>query len=151
MSMLMDGQTSVGFLLHDVARLMRYRFDARARDLGVTRQQWRALLNLARQEGQTQAELADRLEVERITLCRMVDRLAEAGLVERRADPKDRRVWRLHLLPAAHDIVERLALLGAEIEDEAHELLGEEFATLSASLTRLRNGLREGDSRKRVA
>ncbi|MBA3896767.1 MAG: MarR family transcriptional regulator, partial [Sphingomonadaceae bacterium] len=86
--------SNIGFLLHDVARRYRARFDADARELGVTRQQWRTLLHLSFREGQTQAELADRLEVERITLCRMVDRLSEAGLVERRADPQDRRVWR---------------------------------------------------------
>jgi DNA-binding MarR family transcriptional regulator len=147
----MDGNRSVGFLLHDVARLMRYRFDARARDLGVTRQQWRALITIAIREGQTQAELADRLEVERITLCRMVDRLAEAGLVERRADPKDRRVWRLHLLPAAHDIVERLTHVGAEMEAQAHELIGEHFDAVVEGLARLREGLRDDGPRRKVA
>jgi len=69
----------VGFLVHDVARLMRYRFDFRARSLAVTRPQWRALFTIAVNEGMTQAALAERLDVERITLCRMIDRLADAG------------------------------------------------------------------------
>nr|WP_089220185.1 MarR family transcriptional regulator [Sphingomonas laterariae] len=142
---------SVGFLLHDTARAFRYRFDARARDLGVTRQQWRALFHIARDEGLNQAELADRLEVERITLCRMVDRLAEAGLVERRSDPRDRRVWRLHLLPPAHAIVDRLTQIGLDMEQEAMAALGdEERDQLIDSLKRLREALRE-DGRKQVA
>ncbi|MDB5662535.1 MAG: MarR family transcriptional regulator [Sphingomonas bacterium] len=134
---------SIGFLMHDVARLMRYRFDARARDLGVTRPQWRVLLHLARTPGPTQAELADLLDVERITLCRMIDRLADAGLVERRADPSDRRVWRLHLLPAAHGIADQLAEIGAKFEEEILSPLDEQArASLMASLESMRDGLR---------
>lgn len=139
--MLMDTQVSVAFLLHDLARQFRHRFDARAKDLGVTRTQWRTLLSLARREGLTQSELADLLDVERITLCRMVDRLAEAGLVERRADPQDRRVWRLHLLPRAHAIVGQLTGIGADIEEEVLSALepGERII-LRETLTRLRQG-----------
>ncbi|WP_010127622.1 MarR family winged helix-turn-helix transcriptional regulator [Sphingomonas sp. KC8] len=142
---------SIGFLLHDTARIFRYRFDARARALGVTRQQWRALFHISRNEGLNQAELADHLEVERITLCRMIDRLAEAGLVERRADPRDRRVWRLHLLPPAHAIVEKLSEIGLEMEQETTNALGETHRNeLVDSLKRLREALRE-DGRKQVA
>ncbi|WP_380874717.1 MarR family transcriptional regulator [Sphingomonas sp. DBB INV C78] len=142
---------SIGLLLHDTARAFRYRFDARARALGVTRQQWRALFHISRSEGLNQAELAERLDVERITLCRMVDRLEEARLVERRADPNDRRVWRLHLLPPAHPIVERLAEIGHEVEREALvHLDDEERDQLFDSLKRLREALRE-DGRKQVA
>jgi DNA-binding MarR family transcriptional regulator len=146
---------STGFLMHDIARLMRYRFDARARDLGVTRPQWRALLHLARNPGSTQTELADMLDVEQITLCRMVDRLGEAGLVERRADPSDRRVRRLHLLEPAHAIVDQLAEIGAELEEEVLSPLSpEERAALGQSLLRVRDGLRRPfgeDAQKEVA
>jgi MarR family transcriptional regulator, transcriptional regulator for hemolysin len=148
--MLMDARESVAFLLHDVARQVRYRFDARARDIGVTRPQWRALLCLHRLEGPTQSELADFLEVERITLCRMIDRLAEAGLVERRADPLDRRVWRLHLTEAAHGVVDKLAEIGAGIEEEALSYIAPaERAMLRETLTRMRDGLgrRTGEER----
>jgi DNA-binding MarR family transcriptional regulator len=103
-------------MLHDIARQMRHLFDLQARDLGVTRQQWRALLTLARHDGLTQTELADHLDVERISVGRMVDRLVENGLIERRADPADRRVWRLHLLPLSHDIVNSLSAIGASLE-----------------------------------
>lgn len=148
--MLINENSGVGFLMHDIARLMRYRFDARARGLGVTRQQWRVLLHLARREGQSQTELAENLEVERITLCRMIDRLADAGLVERRADPADRRIWRLHLLPSAHAIVDKLAAIGAELEQKALSHLGVDAAPFLANLERLREGLRD-DGRRKVA
>lgn len=141
-SMLIDPQTSVAFLLHDVARRFRQRFDERARDLGVTRQQWRALMHLARRPAVTQAELADVLDVERITLCRMIDRLTEAGLVERRGDPADRRVWRLHLTPGADAVVRRLATIGHELEEEALRCMSEgERAQLHADLIHLRDAL----------
>ena len=152
-SMLMDDE-SISFLLYDVGRLMRARFDADARTLGATRQQWRVLLNLARiGEGPTQAELAERLDVEQITLCRMVDRLSEAGLVERRADPSDRRVRRVHLMPAAHAIVERLAAVGSQNEAEALSILpAATQQLLRDSLVRLRNGLRgQGEDERDVA
>jgi MarR family transcriptional regulator for hemolysin len=134
---------SIGFLLHDIARLMRYRFDARARDLGVTRPQWRALVHLARHPGATQSELADLLDVEQITLCRMVDRLADAGLVERRADARDRRVRRLHLLPAANAIVDDLAAIGADLEQEVlAPLTAGERAQFAGTVRRILEGLR---------
>ena len=87
----------LGFLLGDAARLLRRSFDERARAMGVTRPQWRVLALLKRFDGSTQVNLADMLDVEPITLGRMVDRLQDAELVERRADPKDRRAWRIHL------------------------------------------------------
>jgi DNA-binding MarR family transcriptional regulator len=143
----MDYERSLSFLMYDVSRRMRYRFDARARALGVTRQQWRVMFWLAQSPGLTQAELADALEVERITLCRMIDRMAEAGMVERRADPSDRRVWRLHLLPPALGITDRLAEIGAEVEQEAlSEISPEAAQSMLDSLERLRNGLRHRET-----
>ena len=112
-------QEPLAFILSDAARLLRRRVDARARALGVTRAQWQVLLSLSRHEGINQAGLADRLEVENITLCRMIDRLSEAGLVERRADSADRRVWRLHLTPAALPIIERMRVVAADVMAEA--------------------------------
>ncbi len=153
LSMLIDSdhmKSSVAFLLHDTARLLRARFDMRARGVGVTRQQYRVLMLLARDDGPTQTEMADLLDVERITLCRMIDRLAEAGLVERRSDPGDRRVWRLHLLPAAHDIVQRLAAVWASVEAEAESIIGEDTNRLREDLLRLRDGLRD-ESKRSVA
>src|ERR1700744_573188 len=96
-------------VLHDVARLMRTRFDQRARARGMTRAQWVILARLDRQPGMSQNEMATICEVEPITVARLVDRLEGRGLVERRSDPLDRRIRRLHLLPAAKPILETIA------------------------------------------
>lgn len=99
--------------------MMRRAFDARVRAIGVTRPQWQVLTTLRRHEGINQGGLAEQLDVEPITVCRMVDRLQEAGLVERRADAADRRSWRLHLTPRAHDLLEQLRPLADALFDEA--------------------------------
>jgi DNA-binding MarR family transcriptional regulator len=110
---------TIAFVLADVSRLMRRSFDQRARSIGVTRAQWRVITMLARHEGINQGGLADLIEVEPITLCRMVDRLAEAALVERRPDPNDRRVWRLFLTDKARALLSDLKLLAADLTQEA--------------------------------
>lgn len=91
--------------LYDVARLMRTRFDRWARTYGMTRAQGVILARLSRQPGMTQNEMAGLCEVEPITVGRLVDRLEARGLLERRLDPADRRIRRLHLLPAAEPIL----------------------------------------------
>lgn len=96
------------FLLHDVARLLRYEADRRAGAHGMTRAQWVILFWLERQPGLSQKELAEILEVEPITVARLIDRLEGRGMVERRPDPRDRRIWRLHLLPPAASVLEEL-------------------------------------------
>jgi len=103
------------FLLYDVARTMRTRADQRARTRGMTRAQWVILARLERQPGLTQNEMAAIVEVEPITIARLVDRLEARGLVVRKADPKDRRVWRLHLTSAAAPILREIAKYRAEI------------------------------------
>lgn len=105
-------------VLHDVARLLRTRFDQRARTHGMTRAQWVILARLARQPGMSQNEMAAICEVEPITVARLVDRLEARGMVERRPDPTDRRINRLHLLDAAEPILE-------EINSYRMDLLGE--------------------------
>jgi len=100
--------THIGFLLADNSRLARWSFDQQVRALGVTGPQARLLLTLHRAPGENQGFYAERLEVEPITLCRMVDRLAEAGLIERRPDPADRRAWQLHLTGKSTAMLEKL-------------------------------------------
>ncbi len=95
-------------LTSDIGRLLRREFDARAKSAGLTRPQWRLLTTLRDHEGINQGELAEMLLVEPITVCRMVDRLQDAGLIERRADPDDRRTWRLYLHPRAKEILNEL-------------------------------------------
>jgi MarR family transcriptional regulator, transcriptional regulator for hemolysin len=138
---------SLAILMTDSARLLRRRFDSRARSLGVSRAQWQVLFVLSRTEGINQAGLAEALDVETITVGRMVDRLADAGLVERRADPADRRAWRLHLTERAHPILAELrvvadqvmfeTLAGISADDQAvlAELLGRVRANLAPRLT----------------
>jgi MarR family transcriptional regulator for hemolysin len=99
---LTDFQRDLLFLLHDLGRLLRVDADKRARAQGMTRAQWGILLWLERQPGLSQKELAELLEVEPISVARLVDRLEARGMVERRPDPKDRRIWRLHLCPPAY-------------------------------------------------
>ena len=93
----MTNNPTLGFLLHDVARLLRKRFEQRAKDLGLTRSQWQTLAYLANNEGIHQSGLAEILEIEPITLVRILDKLAERGLIERRQHPTDRRIWLLYM------------------------------------------------------
>jgi DNA-binding MarR family transcriptional regulator len=110
---------NLGQIMSDISRLMRRAFDERARGIGVTRPQWQVLTMLARHEGINQGGLADLLDVEPITLCRMVDRLQDAGMVERRADPADRRAWRLFLTERANGLLNELRPLALNLFDEA--------------------------------
>lgn len=96
------------FLVYDVARLMRVHADKRARAHGMTRAQWVILSWLGRRPGLSQKELAEILEVEPITVARLVDRLQARGLVERRPDPRDRRIWRLHLKESISPVLEMI-------------------------------------------
>lgn len=136
--------SSLGFLLNDTARLLRRRYDERARTIGVTRAQWRALTAVSRNEGINQVALAELLEVEAITACRMIDRLEDAGLVERRRAPADRRAWNIYLAPKALPLLEQLRELGEDVTDGAFEGFSEgERVQLATALNRLRANLLE--------
>ncbi len=133
---------SLGFLLADVSRLLRRDFDQRARSIGVTRNQWRVLTMLVRHEGTNQGNLADLLEVEPITLCRMVDRLQESGLVERRPDPQDRRAWRLFLTKKSRPLLDELRGHAAALFCDATIGLSEpQQVELHAMLDKMRSNL----------
>jgi len=112
-----DLQRDPVFLLHDVARIMRTRFDQWARGYGLTRAQGVILVRLERQPGLSQNEMAAICEVEPITVGRLVDRLEARGLIERRPDPSDRRVRRLHLLPSAKPVLADIQAYKAELTD----------------------------------
>jgi len=107
------------FEIGETAHALRKAFDRRAVGLGVTRAQWKVLFKLTRTPGLRQVELADMLEIEPITLCRIIDRLEEARLVERTRDPVDRRAWRLNVTDHAQPLVEKLKGIGAELVEEA--------------------------------
>ena len=121
---------ALGFLLHDVARLLKKRFEQNSR--GLTRSQWQVLAYLAQNEGVNQARLAELIEIEPITLGRIVRRLETLRLIERNSHPADRRRWLLHLMPAAranlerareHDDVTRGEALAGVSEDDRQHLL----------------------------
>ncbi len=132
------------FLLHDVARLLRVDADKRARAHGMTRAQWAILVWLERQPGISQKELAELLEVEPITVARLIDRLEGRGMVERRPDPRDRRIWRLHLSPPAHQVLREISLQRLEmadmvtrgIDEVSQTIMIEALMRMKATLTR---------------
>ena len=135
---------SFGFLLSDTARLLRRRFDQKARALGLTRAQWQLLAHLARSEGLNQAGLAELLDVEPITLCRLVDRMEEGGWVTRQPDPGDRRARLVFMTDQARTVIGRMLALADEVYDEA--LAGVDPAirdVLMAALARIRVNLSE--------
>ena len=133
------------FEIAETAHALRKAFDRRAAGLGVTRAQWKVLFRLARVPGMRQIELAELLDVEPITLSRIIDRIEEAGLVERVADPSDRRAWRLHVTAKAMPLIEKLRAIADEMTAEAFsgvdpadlEITRKVLATARANASRL--------------
>jgi MarR family transcriptional regulator for hemolysin len=138
-----DFQRDLLFLLHDVARLMRIDADKRARAHGMTRAQWGILIWLDRQPGISQKELSEHLEVEPITVARLIDRLEGRSMVERRPDARDRRIWRLHLLPPAHEVLSEINLQRADmtrmvttgVDQDTLDTMTEALLRMKATLT----------------
>ena len=134
------------FEVAETARLIRREANKRAAVLGATKAQWRVLARLHRMgDGARQIELADALDVEPITLCRMIDRLEEAGLVERRRDGNDRRAWRIHLTEAAAPVLAKLEAMGAQfnadiltgVSDADREAAGRVLACIRHNLDQI--------------
>ncbi len=137
-----NSEQSIGFLISDTARLMRRRFDQRARHLGLTRAQWQVLAHLQRNEGINQIGLADLLDIEAITLCRTIDRMEEGGWVERRPDPNDRRARLLFLTERARPFIADMRAIAEEIYAEALSgLPADTRQTLTEILTAMRTNL----------
>jgi len=137
-----DDERHIGFLISDVARLMRTAFDRRVRDLGLTRSQWLVINRLHRRPGATQSELAEMLEVEKATAGRMVDRMENKGWVVRRADATDRRVNRLHLTSEADLLQVQLSQIADRTVDDALALLSpRERDRFSESMRRVKRQL----------
>lgn len=120
-----DPCRTFGFVLQDVARMMRRNFNRRVQALGLTQAQWQALAHISRNEGMSQAALADLLEVQPISASRLIDRMEISGWVERRRDPSDRRAVRLHVTDKAAPILDQMWALAAETRAEATAGLGE--------------------------
>ena len=121
-----DPRESLAYQVVDIGRLFGRVFDRRVAHLDLTRAQWRTLKRLGHAEGVTQVELADQLDMEPIAVGRVIDRLQKAGFIERRADPADRRVWRLHLRPQSGQVT-------GEVEEVAQALRNEVMAGISAA------------------
>ena len=111
-------ERNIGFLLHDVSRLMRKEYNKRVRDLDLTRSQWRVIAHLYRTEGVTQTELAEILEIEPATLARLIDRLEAAEWVERRPCDKDRRAKRLFLTDRPAAVIDQIFDISDDLEQE---------------------------------
>ncbi|MBV1686846.1 MarR family transcriptional regulator [Novosphingobium sp. G106] len=143
---------NIGTMLAQVSRLLRRSFDARARGIGVTRPQWQVLSLLSFNAGINQGGLAELLEVEPITLGRMIDRLQDAQLVERRPDPSDRRAWRLFLTDKGQLLLDQLRPFALETYDIALDGIDEtERAALMAALGRMRANLSRRQSLENAA
>jgi len=139
--------THIAFVIGDVARLYRRRFDERTRSFGITGPQMRALVAIMRFPGINQGALADRLDVEPITTCRMVDRLEQAELVERRRDPQDRRAWQLYLTGSAEPIARELQAIGQTVLDDSLQGISPaERDGALAMLAKIRDNLAQASS-----
>ena len=111
----------LGFHIHDVARLMRHNFNRRVQSLGLglTLAQCRVIVHLARQEGMQQVKLAELLDIQPITLARLLDKLEASGLIERRRDPADRRAFCIYLSPQGRPVLERIREQGTRVRADA--------------------------------
>jgi MarR family transcriptional regulator for hemolysin len=133
---------SFGYLLNDVTLLFRKHFDRRAVKFGLTRAQWRATKMLYHREGLRQTELAEWLEMEPIAVGRVIDRLQAAGFVERRADPRDRRAWRLYITERARVIVGDMELIARDLRKDATRGIGsDELGVALGVINRIKENL----------
>jgi DNA-binding MarR family transcriptional regulator len=139
-----NGDDHIGFMISDVARLLRTVFDRRVRRLGLTRAQWLVLTRLHRRPGASQSELADMMEVEKPSAGRMIDRLETKGWVVRRAQAGDRRVNRIYLTPEAERVHKRIwRIAEATIADALSDLSHPEAVRLRRLLARVKGSLVE--------
>jgi DNA-binding MarR family transcriptional regulator len=151
-----DLSRNFGFLLTDVARLMRTIYDRRVKSLGLTRSQWWVLNHLFRGDGVTQTELADTLEIEKPTLGRLLDRLEAKGWVRRVADARDGRVWRVYLTAEVEPAMRTLRSVASELRRDALAGLSEPerehfvdtLLAIRSNLVRMQGGAPESAARR---
>jgi MarR family transcriptional regulator for hemolysin len=152
-----DLSRNFGFLINDVARLLRTTFDRRVKSLGLTRSQWWVLTHLFRNDGVTQSELADTLEIEKPTLGRLLDRLEAKGWVRRGEDAKDRRAKRVYLTDEVEPVMKTMRSAAAEVRRDAlaglsasqQEQFVDALLAIKANLSRSDNGASGNSGRKR--
>jgi MarR family transcriptional regulator, transcriptional regulator for hemolysin len=137
---------TLGFLVADLARLLRRNMDRRLQSLGLTQAQWRAIVHLSRSEGMTQAALAESLEIQPITLTRLIDRMEGAGWVERRTHPLDRRAVQLFLTPQSQPILEEMhARAGDTLNEATRGVSPRAQRQLVATLEQIKHNLTAAD------
>ncbi len=137
-----DLNSSFGFVLHDIARLLRKNFDKRARTLDLTRSQWSVIAHLMRHDGIQQKMLAEILEITPTTLVGLVDRMEKSRWLERRDDPSDRRAKLLFLTPKAKIVFEKLKKMGKETREEAFKgIRADEREAFMKTLLKIRDTL----------
>lgn len=139
---------SLGFILSDISRLARKEFDRRVRGLRLTRSQWLFLYHLARRPGASQSELAESLQMERISVSRQADRLEKAGWIARHDHPQDGRAYHLYLTPKAERLTLRLRSLAGRLrEDYLCGLPAPRRAALFNDLLRVKTNLLQMEAR----
>ena len=151
-----DLSRNFGFLLTDVARLMRTIYDRRVKSLGLTRSQWWVLNHLFRGDGVTQTELADTLEIEKPTLGRLLDRLQAKGWVRLEADARDGRVWRVYLTAEVEPAMNTLRTVAAGLRRDAlaglaeadRERFVDTLLAIRSNLVRMQGGAPETAARR---
>ena len=150
-----DPDSSIGFLISDVSRLLRRVYDRRVEPLGLTRSQWRVLVHVYRREGVTQTALAQVLEIEKPTLGKLVDRLEQKGWVERRVEERDQRARRLVITEQARPLIDQMEELAEAVHadaldgvaDDETDQLYDTLLAVKSNLLRLLNGKRpDGNS-----
>jgi len=151
-----DLSRNFGFLLNDVARLMRTVYDRRVKSLGLTRSQWWVLNHLFRGDGVTQTELAETLEIEKPTLWRLLDRLEAKGWVRREDDATDRRAWRVYLTDEVGPAMRELRAVAAELRRDAlaglsaaeRERFVDTLLAIKSNLAKMPSGAGDGTPRR---
>lgn len=139
-----DDEHYIGYTITDVARLLRTVFERRVRSLGLTRAQWVTITRINRHPGLSQSEVADLLEIEKATAGRLIDRMEAKGWIERRADPLDRRINRLHLTDEAKRMHALIWPIAEETVDDAlSDLSSSERKTLSRLMQNVKGRLLE--------
>ncbi len=142
---------TAGLLLSDIARMMRLRFHQRARPLGLTRAQWMVLNRVSHNEGINQSRLAELLEVEIVTVSRLLTSLESAGWLERRPDPGDRRAQLIFLTERALPLLDQLDAIAEMTEQDGFGgLTPAQLAELTTSLRLIRDRLSESEKDKTV-
>src|SRR6516164_230982 len=137
-----DWELRLGYLIHDVSRLRRSAFDRVAKPLNLTRSQWWLLAILSREDGMTQVQLSEELDLGKVAVGGLIDRLAKSGLVRREADPTDRRVNRIFLEPKSRQIISRMRKVSHRLNIEIQAgIPAAELEMVAKTLAKLKHSL----------